>query len=310
MFAKAKAMSQELWEPGKILLVDDSASSRHFIKQHLVTLGHKVVEASDGAKGLWQLQDQGNVELVLCDLEMPLLDGMGFLRALRARGDQPPLPVLMISVVREGGRVAEVLEAGATDFIRKPIFPAELIVRVRNSLALYRTMKNLAVIAVTDGLTQLYNQSKFFELLEEEMERTRRYQRPLAVIFSDLDKFKSVNDTYGHKVGDEVLAEFSRRLKDNTRRYDQVGRYGGEEFVVLAPETDMPQASNLAERIRTSMHRSVATSRGPLKVTTSLGVATFDGRGPRESAAQLVSRADQALYQAKELGRNRVVVCP
>ncbi len=305
----ARPASESIWEPGTILLVDDSALVRQTISELLASRGHKVITATDGAKALWLLVDRPGVELVLLDLEMPILDGRRFLRHLRERDETRDLPVIVISAVVNTQTVVECLSAGASDFVRKPLVPEEVLVRVRNALALSRTIRRLATQAQTDHLTGLLNKRHLDQVLEDELERARRAQTPLGVIFADLDHFKLVNDNHGHRVGDQVLMEFSHRLRSQLRRYDQAIRYGGEEFVVLVPGIDREGLFSLAERLRIGMHEPIATAKGPLVVTVSLGLALFDPF-TREDGAALINRADRALYQAKEAGRDRAALAP
>ena len=302
-------MSTDYWSPAKILVVDDSATVRASITRVLRNAGHSLLEAKDGAQALWLLSDNKNIELILSDLEMPVLDGLGFLSAVRERPQTRNLPMIMISSVTDRERVVECLQAGANDFVSKPVVEGELLVRVRNSLALFRTIQELSVMAETDYLTGLYNKRYLKDLLDREMERSRRGQAPLSVIMADLDHFKRVNDNYGHQVGDEVLRHFAKRICAQLRPYDQVVRYGGEEFTVIMPGCGENGLKKLAERIRARMQDPMETSKGELSVTVSLGGAVYipDSTEPQRA---LISRADQALYQAKETGRNRLVMAP
>ena len=296
------------WEPGKILVVDDSKTVRKSVASVLEKQGHKVYEAQDGAKALWSLRSIPSMEIVLLDLEMPILDGLGLLHILRENDATRQLPVIMISSVEKNEKVVECLYAGANDFVRKPIVPEEIVVRVRNTLELSRTLRKLTDMSRTDHLTGLANKRHLETVLHGEMERSRRSGDHLGVVFADLDHFKKVNDNYGHQVGDEVLRLFSERLKHATRPYDNLFRYGGEEFVIVSPGSDAEGLFSLAERIRKAVaQEEFATSRENLKVTASLGCALFDP-GADKNPDQLLTRADGALYNAKETGRNRVVV--
>jgi diguanylate cyclase (GGDEF)-like protein len=160
-------------------------------------------------------------------------------------------------------------------------------------------------MAITDELTGLYNRRGFYELGHREVERSRRFQRPLVAIMMDIDHFKRINDTYGHPVGDQVLAEVAKRCKDNLRRIDILGRLGGDEFTVLLPETDMFTGSRVAERLRLHVSAEpIITDGDPLRVSLSMGIAKATATTPDLDV--LISRADSAMYRAKEKGRNRV----
>lgn len=297
-------------EPGRILVVDDSATARTHAAQTLRQHGHQVLEAADGLEALKLLGQNPDTELILCDLVMPVLDGLGLLQVLKSRPEYHSIPVLILSMVREMPKVVACLSAGAADFMRKPFFPEELLLRVQNTLTLRRTLNHLASLAHRDALTGLFNHRVFEENLRREIARSRRSGHPLGVIFADLDHFKQVNDRYGHQVGDEVLREVARRALAEARDSDLLARYGGEEFTILAPGSLGPGLLKLAERIRLSLEsQPVQTSKGPIEVTISLGGAVFDpAERPDEDHDTLLGRADHALYQAKEQGRNRSIV--
>jgi diguanylate cyclase (GGDEF)-like protein len=171
------------------------------------------------------------------------------------------------------------------------------------SYTLLKNIEKFKILSETDRLTELYNKGKFNEVLQNEIERAKRYKRPLSLIIFDIDHFKKINDTYGHKVGDEVLKELAKLIRKNIRKFDFAARWGGEEFVILAPETDIEGAKNLAEKLRKEVekHKFLQVN----KVTISLGVAQYNFE---ESPEEFVVRADLALYKAKEGGRNRVEV--
>jgi len=175
----------------------------------------------------------------------------------------------------------------------------------QNEMALKKALKDVQRLAITDSLTGLYNQRHFSTVAEEELRRACRYGRPLSAIMLDIDRFKRVNDTYGHTVGDHLLQEVAQSFRQELRGVDVVGRYGGDEFVILLPENDLAAARQVAERLRKSIaHRKLNTAKGPATVTANLGVATVDC--DKTTLEQLLSRADQALYAAKRRGRNRV----
>jgi diguanylate cyclase (GGDEF)-like protein len=180
-------------------------------------------------------------------------------------------------------------------------FAATATAAIHNSRLHHEVQK----MAITDELTGLYNRRGFYELGHREVERSRRFQRPLVAIMMDIDHFKRINDTYGHPVGDQVLAEVAKRCKDNLRRIDILGRLGGDEFTVLLPETDMFTGSRVAERLRLHVSAEpIITDGDPLRVSLSMGIAKATATTPDLDV--LISRADSAMYRAKEKGRNRV----
>ncbi|MBU2469412.1 MAG: diguanylate cyclase [Proteobacteria bacterium] len=294
---------------GRLLVIDDSQTARKGLSQLLQNKGHSVLTASNGMAGLRVLDRHPEIELILCDLVMPVLDGLGVLKMLASRGELRQHPVIILSSLGEMQRVVACLTAGAMDFVRKPFFPEEMAIRVRNALTLTRTLNNLSSLAHRDPLTGLFNHRVFAEMLQRELSRSQRSGVSLGLLFADLDLFKSVNDRYGHLVGDEVLKEFSRRVLQVARHSDLVARYGGEEFTLLAPEADWEGLHTLAQRVRLAMEEPCVTSAGPVKVTVSIGGAVYD---PRQHQApdhnRLISLADRALYLAKDAGRNRVEI--
>jgi two-component system cell cycle response regulator len=292
--------------PGVILVVDDSATARAAAAAPLSEQGHTVLDCRDGAEVLTALENNPQVELILCDLEMPGLDGLELLKVLAARRVLSKHPVIMLSAVQDLDSMAQCLEAGAVDFIRKPFFAPELLIRVRNLLSLSRANNRLAALAFQDPLTGLFNHRVFSEMLGRSVARSLRRKSPLGLIMADLDLFKRVNDTYGHPVGDQVLKEFARRASGQIRLGDLLSRYGGEEFAIIAADADLAASVAVAERVRAVLREPIPTAKGDIQISVSLGVAVLDPH-LEQAAGQLVERADQALYQAKDQGRDRVV---
>lgn len=294
-------------EPGTILVVDDSETARHMVVGALSKQGHRTYQAEHGRRALEILKRHKDIELLVCDLEMPILDGLGLIKFMAAQHELKRIPVIMVSSVTQSEKIVECLENGALDFIRKPFHSAHLQVRVRNTLALTRTLRSLQTMAHCDPLTGVYNLRMFEEMLRRDLAFSVRRGKKIGVIMADLDHFKRVNDTYGHQVGDEVLQEFARRAQSQVRKGDLLARYGGEEFTFIANDADAHGAVELAERVRKSMEEPVSTSKGEVEITVSLGVAVNDPQNP-ETADELIERADQSLYKAKDAGRNRVVL--
>lgn len=271
-----------------------------------------MLEAGDGLAGLRLLLAEP-VDLVLCDLEMPGLDGEKVLRAQRARAGADAVPFLVLTAERDPERMARLLRAGASDTVMKPFHPAELIARLETHLRLRRLQaelrdKNalLERLSTTDPVTGLRTRRYVDEALTLEVLRATRYHTPLAAAMADLDHFKQVNDRHGHRAGDAVLAGVSGVLQQTLRASDVAGRYGGEEMLLILPQTEVEGATALAERIRAAVEASpfeVGAER-PVRVTLSIGVATL---APGADVAALVDCADAALYAAKDAGRNRVV---
>lgn len=301
-----------------VLIIDDSNAARAVLRQALEESGRyeRVLEASDGIEGLRVLLAQP-VDAVICDLEMPALDGEKLLAAQRGRTGGGDMPFLFLTAQRDPERMARLLRAGACDIVQKPFHAAELLARLDLHLRLRRLQaelreKNatLARLSTTDPVTGLRNRRYVSEFLSLEVLRAVRYRTGLAVLLLDLDHFKRVNDTYGHRAGDAVLQVVGDTLRTTLRAIDLAGRWGGEEFLVVLPQTDLPGATALAERVRVAIEETAIEVGGPapLAVTVSIGAATLDEQ--TRSAEQLVERADAALYDAKDAGRNRVSVAP
>jgi two-component system cell cycle response regulator len=226
------------------------------------------------------------------------------------------LPILMIAEDDDDvGRVAKGLDLGINDYILKPIDSQELLARVRTQIRRRRYQNRLRVnyeqsiaLASTDPLTGVHNRRYLDTHLDQLLQRARTNNKPLSVAFCDIDHFKKLNDTYGHAAGDEVLIEFTRRLTRNLRSFDLVARIGGEEFVVVMPDTPPERARRIGERLRQKVEVEPFSVAGadPIAVTISVGITT--SRAADEHGVELVKRADEAMYQAKHAGRNRVVV--
>jgi len=299
-----------------LLLIEDSAAHRAEIRRVLepANLFDHILEAEDGIEGLKLLISE-RVDLVLCDLEMPGLDGEKILQIKESRLAGREIPIIFLTASTDLDRHVRLLESGASDTITKPFHPADLLARMRLHLKIKRLQdelreKNdvLSAMSTTDHLTSLRTRRYLGEVLAVEMLRAKRYRSPLTVIMADLDHFKLVNDTYGHATGDIVLKGSSEVLRENLRATDVAARWGGEEFLVVLPETNVEGGALWAERWRDGIEQAVFESPDgrSLKVTLSIGVAVYDPS--MDNAEVLIDVADKALYRAKESGRNRVVV--
>jgi diguanylate cyclase (GGDEF)-like protein len=298
-----------------ILVIDDSASERAAIRCALEPSGlfSRIVEAEDGLVGLRLLLSEA-VDVVLCDLEMPGLDGEKLLR-VRENAGRPRVPFLFLTGNTDDQRKARLLTDGASDTITKPFHPADLVARLRSHLRVWRLEcelreknETLRRLSLLDGLTGLYNRRYLSDALSVEFQRAVRYQSPLAVLMLDLDHFKQLNDAHGHLVGDAALAAVAAAIRSTVRQADVAGRYGGEEFLVIAPHTGPEGAARLAERLRQAIHAVCIPGQGggKLRLSASLGVAVH--RSEHASPEDLLGEADAALYRAKQTGRNRVEV--
>jgi len=304
----------------RILIVDDHEDNIELLRARLEARGYRIDTAMDGEQALACVAAQPP-DLILLDVMMPRIDGFEVVRRLKSDGNLPFIPVILQTALDSTEHKVEGLDAGADDYITKPINFAELEARVKSMLRIKALQEALEVrerelsemnsrllkMAQTDSLTELDNRRYIEQRLEEMFEHSRRLREPLAVVMCDLDRFKSVNDTFGHQAGDAVLKQLARILKHEAREIDRVGRYGGEEFMLLLPGTVLDAAVTFAERARKAVEAHTFTfDGGTLQRTMSCGVAAWPH--PRiEDCDALVRAADDALYVAKETGRNRVV---
>jgi two-component system, cell cycle response regulator len=296
----------------KILIADDELISRRMLQSLLTTWGYEVVPVEDGNAALELLKAPNAPRVGLLDWVMPGKNGVDVCRAIRQYRPESYTYLLLLTAKDAKENIIEGLESGADDYLIKPWDPDELKARLRTGHRileledrLVEARETMRFKATHDHLTFLLNRGAIVELLERELVRTSREKRCTVVILGDLDHFKIVNDTYGHLVGDEVLRETARRLLGSVRSYDFVGRYGGEEFLLVLNNCDTSQAMLRAEEVRNAFTGlPIQTARGPLSVTMSMGVLSSKDWN-RRNAAEILCEVDGALYRAKALGRNR-----
>lgn len=299
----------------RVLVAEDDPTSRVLLASMLKKWGHEPVCAADGLEAWDVLRQADAPRLVLLDWVMPGLDGPEVCRRLRAVETSDPPFVIMLTGRAEKGDIILGLDAGANDYLSKPYDPDELRARLRVACRMLELQRglveardSLAHLAAHDALTGVLNRRAILERLEQELARAAREGGRLFVGMCDLDHFKGINDTLGHQAGDDVLSVFTRRITAKLRAYDSIGRYGGEEFLVIAPATGKPDPRCLYERLRAEVEGApIPTRAGQVTLTVSIGVASGSGKSTVDS---LVEAADRALYQAKAHGRNRVVLAP
>ncbi len=298
-----------------VLLIDDSDAVRAQVRAALEESSQfgRILEACDGIAGLRLLLAEP-VDIVLCDLEMPGLDGEKLLRARGCGTDAPEVPFLFLTANQDPDRRARLLRSGACDTITKPFQTVDVIARLELQLRVARLQAELREknamlerISTHDEVTGLRSRRFTTEALSVEVLRARRNRSSLAVLMCDLDDFKRVNDEHGHAAGDVVLTGVGALIRDTLRGSDVAGRFGGEELLLVLPETDLEGGEVLAERLRAAVECAdfAAASGASIEVTMSVGVATLEAG--LDSGEALIEAADQALYGAKEAGRNRVV---
>jgi len=296
--------------PAKILLVDDEENPRVTLSELLEMKEFSVTATDSGEKALTMLENQ-EFDLVLTDLFMPRIDGIALTMAIKSMGITVPVIVMTGFATIEAA--VETMKAGAADFITKPFNIDQIIIVINRTLETKRLQKLAQEreyyehLSNIDGLTELYNHRYFHQILLTEIERERRYRRPLSLMIIDVDDFKDCNDSYGHLVGDIVLKQIGALIKKSTRGCDFVARYGGEEFSVILPETSKQEAVVVAERIRTSVEEfsfSSCVGKHMGKLTVTIGLASLPEDAKDKTG--LIEMADEGMYRGKESGKNRV----
>lgn len=297
-------MASETASRFSVLVVDDEPDKRQLLATALQLEGYTVLTARDGVEGLAAIE-RNPPDLVICDVMMPRMDGFEMVRRVRANPETAFIPIIIQSAVNRGSRdLRRGAQVGALDFITDPTDLELLIARARTLLDYKNFLDTYKEAANTDHLTGLANRRRFERQLEREVTRTKRYGRPFCLLLVDIDNFKSVNDRYGHPTGDEVIVRLASALQAGTRGIDMAARVGGEEFGVILPETEFAGGLEVANRLRESISRmDVPPEVGG--VTASIGVAEFPSSSG--DGAALYRAADDALYEAKRQGRNRVV---
>jgi len=291
---------------GRILVVDDAMENIQILHAALQDQ-HEVLFALDGARAL-ELARAQRPDLILLDAVMPHMDGHGVLAALRAEPQTRDIPVIFVTALSSPEDETRALDAGAADFISKPVNVAVVRARVRTQLTVKRQADTLRALTLTDSLTGVANRRAFSERMDVEWRRCARAELPMALILADIDHFKMYNDYYGHQAGDACLEQVARAMgRTAGRAQDLVARYGGEEFAVLLPQLDVGGAAGVAQRMLAELARlaipHAASPTAPL-LTASMGIAAVVP-GAGQTGAALIRAADAALYEAKAAGRNR-----
>jgi diguanylate cyclase (GGDEF)-like protein len=298
----------------RVLIAEDDAMSRKILQSWLENWGYRVTVAENGAIAWDILQREHPPELLILDWVMPEIDGMELCRRIRDRQHSPYQYILLVTARDEKEDVVRGLDAGADDYLTKPLDRNELLARLRAGeriLTLQRDLiqarEDLRFQATHDALTGIWNRGTILELLHRELERAVRTHSTTGFLMLDLDHFKQVNDNYGHLTGDIVLKDVAQRIRQAVRSYDLVGRYGGEEFLIVLPGCDEDHILECAERVRSAIAIvPVIVHNSEIPVTASIG-ATVAIRGAT-AETDILAAADVALYQAKNNGRNQAVL--
>lgn len=290
----------------KVLIIDDIEDDIKIMEKCIGSQGYDVITARTGEEGL-KLAREELPDVILLDIMMPDIDGYRICEELRERYETRDIPIIFVSAKVEMADIIEGFRRGGDDYITKPFSLQELAARVNAAMRVKERQDRLKMMSITDELTGLYNRRYLNERLKEEVERARRYRYPISCLMIDIDRFKEINDTYGHQIGDKVLIEVGRLLRSTTRVVDIAARYGGEEFLIALPMTNLKGARTVAERIRGNVERTRFGGDLNLLLTVSIGCAELDPlKGDEMDPDLLVRRADQALYEAKRT-RNSVI---
>jgi two-component system cell cycle response regulator len=306
----------ETGKGGRILLVDDRRTSHERLAP-LLAAEHTVDVESNPSEALFHAAD-GNYDLLIVSLDLDNYDGLRLCSQARSLERTRHVPIVAIADADNNSRLLRGLEIGVNDYLMRPVDKNELMARARTQIRKRRytdhlrdNVQNSIEMAITDALTGLHNRRYMETHLATLADQAASRGKPLALMMLDLDFFKSINDTYGHDAGDDVLREFAVRVRKSIRGIDLACRYGGEEFVIVMPETDLHVAGMVAERLRRAIAGepfTVHKGGKRIDVTASIGLATLEMKA--EDIGDVMKRADNALYRAKREGRNRVVAEP
>jgi two-component system, cell cycle response regulator len=290
----------------RILIADDDPISLLLLESRLADWGDEVVVARDGIAAWDALRGDDAPRMAILDWIMPGLDGVEVCRKVRQESEAPYVYLIMLTGKTGTQDIVQGMEAGADDYLSKPFDEQELRVRLRAGRRIVELQEALRVQATRDALTGVRNRGAILEFLGRELARGVREGTSVGVIMADLDHFKRINDTFGHLTGDAVLCEAATRMAAALRVYDALGRYGGEEFLIVLPGCDLAGTQEVAERLRRCVAETpVSTPTGMVSVTISLGAVTTDRR-PSSNSSAMIRLADLALYRAKSAGRDRV----
>ncbi len=304
----------------KVLLVEDDSIQANITKELLEKVGYDVLWAADGINAIKTVKSE-RPDIILLDLILPGLDGYEVCRWLKLDESTKGIPVIMLTVKKELSDKISGLQIGADDYLPKPYNELELNARIYASLRtktlqdelkmknkqLEELLYKVEYMAITDALTELYNRRRLHDVLGKEFERSKRYSTPFSVVMLDLDHFKKVNDNYGHQTGDMILRGVAKILLSSIRDIDTASRYGGEEFVLVLPNTARNDAKNVAERIRETIEKNNFSIIENNLLTVSIGISGLPDK-KIETEDKLMRCADIALYRAKQNGRNRTEI--
>ena len=288
-----------------VLIIEDHPDQRDLLAIVLQREGYEVITAGNGLEALTKLNEQ-QVHIALSDIMMPKMDGFELINNIRSNPTLKHIYMILITArIQEGDRVRG-LDLGADDYITKPFSFSELLARVRVGSRVVQYQQHLEYQTQIDSLTGLFNRRAFERKITDEFERAKRYGHPLSVLILDIDNFKQINDTYGHHGGDKALVKISETLREKTRRSDFPSRYGGEEFVLILPESDQESALLAATKIHEEIRScTFGTPEKPFLLTVSIGLSSTSLKAYSDWR-EMIEDADGALYHAKNTGKDKI----
>ena len=292
----------------RILIVDDDVAVRNTMHEYIKAAGYYSETVSCSEEALESLE-KDNFHVVVTDIMLPAMGGLELTKLIKRDNASD---VIVMTGYSDDFSYEEAINIGASDFVIKPVRLEELLLRLKRVLKereltneRIRMMEKLQKLAITDGLTRLYNSRSFYSQLELEVDRFNRYQHPLTLLLLDIDHFKDYNDKYGHLEGDKVLVRFSQIIRTCLRTNDSAYRYGGEEFTVILPETAGEEARTVAQRIRAALEAEPFSPQDGEEVTVTISIGLTEYHA-KEELSTFIQRADQAMYRSKRSGRNKV----
>ena len=294
----------------KVLIAEDEVISSRALEKSIKDWGYKTIITKNGKKA-WETIKKGDIRLAILDWMMPGINGVELCHKIRQEileKKSKYIYIILLTGKNQQGDIIAGLSAGADDYITKPFSFLELKVRLQNGERIIELEDSRLKLASYDSLTKVWNRNKILEFFKEELERCRRENQSTGLIMIDIDHFKRVNDSHGHFIGDAVLIEVASRLKGSIRKYDKIGRYGGDEMFIVLPDCNLINVKIIAERLRRCVsEQKIQTEKTDLEITLSAGGISSD-ISPLASGDELIQASDRALYSAKEKGRNCVVI--
>jgi two-component system cell cycle response regulator len=294
----------------KILIAEDDFISCKALEDNLKEWGYEVVTANNGNEA-WELARANDIRMAILDWNMPGIDGIELSQRIRNKYQKEDSKyIYIILLTGRGGQddIIQGLSTGADDYMTKPYSFVELKYRIQNGVRIIKNEDKRIRLASLDNLTKLWNRNKIFEFLDTELERGERENTPTGVVMIDIDHFKRINDRYGHLIGDEVLVGVADRMKKAIRPYDRIGRYGGDEILVVLPNCGNKVAKNIAKRLYDSVAKEkIPTEVGSLKINISIGCVSNE-MDTKVSKMELIQASDNALLSAKKKGRDRIIL--